>query len=310
VAGVAYAFSGFTFIRGNMHYAEVYHLLPGLLWGSELLVRGAVRGGLLVLALAVAMSILAGMPEATLLVFLYAAAYGAFRTVWSSLQERSWRVFGLRTDGLAAAWIVGIGLSAPMLGPLLEQLLRIHLRQAVSAEIVSAAERQAGTLPGAREIGVGFLDLVGFTRLGESLDVTEIGSLAERLEDMATAVARPPVRLIKTIGDAAMLVSSDARAGVQAALDLVAEGEADTDFPRLRAGMAHGPALARLGDWYGRPVNLASRITTVARPGSVLATREVRDAATDGYRWSRAPSRRFKGVEEPVRLYRVRPAGG
>ena len=56
--------------------------------------------------------------------------------------------------------------------------------------------------------------------------------------------------------------------------------------------MAAGAALSRAGDWYGRPVNLASRVTGIARPGSVLATREVRDAATEAYRWSSpAPAR-------------------
>jgi adenylate cyclase len=57
-------------------------------------------------------------------------------------------------------------------------------------------------------------------------------------------------------------------------------------------------------------VNLASRITTIARPGSVLATRAVRDASGNGYRWSSAGARSLKGVDEPVRLYRVRRARG
>jgi adenylate cyclase len=199
----------------------------------------------------------------------------------------------------------------PIAGPLTENPLRLHLGEVIRREMVGRAERLAGRLPGSRDVTVCFADLVGFTRLGESLPASEIGSLAERLEGMATTIARPPVRLIKTIGDAAMLVSTDPRAGVEAALQLVAEAEAEPEFPQLRAGMAHGPALARLGDWYGRPVNLASRITSVAKPGSVLATGDVRDAAGNGYTWSRAPRRRFKGVEEPVMLYRVRsaPAG-
>ena len=94
---------------------------------------------------------------------------------------------------------------------------------------------------------------------------------------------------------------------LELALDLVdaAAAEGD-DFPQLRVGMAAGPALSRAGDWYGRPVNLASRVTAIARPGSVLATREVRDAASEDYRWSPAGARSLKGVDGPVRLYRAR----
>ena len=67
-----------------------------------------------------------------------------------------------------------------------------------------------------------------------------------------------------------------------------------------------GAALSRAGDWYGRPVNLASRITAIARPQSVLCAAEVRDVAADGYRWSHAGRRRLKGITEQVNLFRVR----
>ena len=85
---------------------------------------------------------------------------------------------------------------------------------------------------------------------------------------MATAVAEPPVRLVKMIGDAAMLVSSDAAATLEAALKLIDAADAEGDeFPFLRAGLAFGPTVTQAGDYYGRAVNLASRITGVARPG-------------------------------------------
>jgi adenylate cyclase len=196
---------------------------------------------------------------------------------------------------------------APMLGPLVEQLLRIHLRYAVSAEIVSVAEREAGQLPGAREIAVCFADLVGFTRLGETVPPDELGRVAQRLESLTTEVVASPVRLVKTIGDAVMLVSPEAPPLIEAALDIVdaadAEGE---EFPQVRAGLAVGQALSRAGDWFGRPVNLASRLTGVARAGSVVATSEVHDALEDRYRWSFAGTRQLKGVPGVVPLYRVR----
>jgi len=82
-----------------------------------------------------------------------------------------------------------------------------------------------------------------------------------------------------------------------------AEGE---DFPQLRAGAAVGAALPRAGDWFGRPVNLASRITAIARPGSLLVERDLRDSALDSYSWSYAGERRLRGVREPVTLFRAR----
>src|SRR5206468_4871250 len=129
-----------------------------------------------------------------------------------------------------------------------------------------------------------------------------------RLGVLASGVADPPVRLVKMIGDAAMLVSPDQDALLDAALQLVRNAESEgAGFPPLRAGLATGPALARAGDWYGRPVNLASRITGRARPGSVLVTAEVRDAASAGeISYSFAGEKRIKGVRDPIPLFRVR----
>ena len=98
---------------------------------------------------------------------------------------------------------------SPLLGPLCDDVLRVQLRHTLEIEAVSAAERAAGALPGARSIAVAFADLVGFTRLGEAVPPEELENLASRLTSMATMSAAPPVRFIKTIGDAVMLVSPD-----------------------------------------------------------------------------------------------------
>ena len=117
------------------------------------------------------------------------------------------------------------------------------------------------------------------------------------------------MRFVKTIGDAAMLVSYNSDAVIKATLALVdaADNEGE-EFPQLRAGMAAGPSLRRAGDWYGRPVNLASRITGKARPSSVLATEEVKDRAEEDFKWSFAHKRKIKGISDEVPLYRVRSA--
>jgi adenylate cyclase len=205
--------------------------------------------------------------------------------------------------------------AAEQLIPVMEEQLKyvfnLHMREGIRSGVISATERSTGKLSGAREVSVCFADLVGFTKMGENLPPEEIGSVAGELADMAADVAEQPVRLVKTIGDAAMLVSDDNEAMIEAAIELVARADkAREGFPQLRAGVACGPALNRGGDWYGRPVNVASRLTSVARPGSVLTTETVKEAADDAFAWSFAGKRKLKGVKGEVPLYRVRRQGG
>ena len=196
--------------------------------------------------------------------------------------------------------------SAPSLGPLMEGLIRMVLRHSFEMEAVTAAERAAGTLPGARPVTVAFADLAGFTRLGEALPAEELEHVATRLADLAHDVAFAPVRFVKSIGDAVMLVSFEAAPLLSAVLDL-AEAAAANDLPRLRIGVASGCAVTRAGDWFGSPVNLASRVTGAARPGTVLVAESARDAVANlpGFDWSSAGTRRLKGVSQEVKLFRV-----
>jgi adenylate cyclase len=218
---------------------------------------------------------------------------------------------GLSESELAARYGQAAAQLYPLVDPMVSNLLALHLRHATQSEVISAIERGGGQLPGSREVAVCFADLVGFTRLGEEVAPDELGRLAVRLEALASEAVEPPVRLVKTIGDAAMLASSDPEALLDSTLSLIdaadAEGE---DFPQLRAGVAVGLAIPRAGDWFGRPVNLASRITALARPGSMLVDRAVREASTpaaeQAYRWSFAGERRLKGIRGAVPLFRVR----
>lgn len=195
----------------------------------------------------------------------------------------------------------------PLMTPLMEHTLRLHMRDQTRDQLFWQAD---GASPNVRQVWVAFADMVGFTRLGERIDPHDLGGLATRLTDLALETVSAPVRLVKTIGDAAMLVSPVAQPLVEAALTLVERADEQGDaFPPLRAGLAGGVALSRGGDWYGRPVNLASRVTAVARAGSVLATAEVSDAAGDDrYSWSRAGRWELKGFRERVPLYRARRA--
>jgi adenylate cyclase len=217
---------------------------------------------------------------------------------------------GMSEPDLANRYAHAAGALYPLVNPLVDSVLTLHLKHATQSTVVSALERSGGQLPGSREVSVCFADLVGFTRLGEEVAPDELGRLAVRLEALAGDVAEPPVRLVKTIGDAAMLASPEPEPLLGAALGLIdaadAEGE---DFPQLRAGAAMGQALPRSGDWFGRPVNLASRITAVARPSSLLVDHELRESVDGPYRWSFAGERRLRGIREPVRLFRARRAG-
>jgi adenylate cyclase len=206
-----------------------------------------------------------------------------------------------------------VGRIVPVLGPMIQEMLFLQLRHMMETEAVSAGERAAGKpLPGARPVAVAFADLVGFTRLGEVISAEELGHLANRLAHLARDVAVPPVRFVKSIGDAVMFVCPEPAPLLDVALKLVEAVDTDDDFPRLRAGVAAGMAVSRAGDWFGSPVNVASRITGAARPGTVLAADSVWEAVGDTgeFDGSFAGARRLKGVRNDVKLFRIRRGSG
>ncbi|MFC5065973.1 adenylate/guanylate cyclase domain-containing protein [Actinomycetospora atypica] len=197
----------------------------------------------------------------------------------------------------------------------LTHLVSVALADRIRSHAVAVEGSSAGRLQGAQEVSVCFADLVGFTDLGENVSAVELSEVAEQLSACATDVAVRPVRLAKTIGDAVMLVSSDTTSLVRAAVELARRwSDADDGRPDVRVGVANGIGVPHAGDWYGSPVNLASRVTTTARPGQVVVTAPVRDAvvahlgeeaATADFRWRVAAPRRFKGIRGAQRLYRV-----
>lgn len=202
-----------------------------------------------------------------------------------------------------------VGVATPLLGPMINDLLLLQLRRTLETEAVNAGERAEGRpRPEARMIGASFADLVGFTALGEELPPERLEQLANRLAELAHDVAHPPVRFIKTIGDAAMFVSPDAGALLDAVLGLIDAAAAEEALPRLRVGVAYGSAVSRAGDWFGSPVNLASRLTSAARPGAVLVSESAREQIGDEqpFRFSFAGVKRLKGISGDVRVYRAR----
>jgi adenylate cyclase len=192
----------------------------------------------------------------------------------------------------------------PLAAPTLEQMFNLRMREQMREAVISQAELQSGKLAGAQPVAVGFVDIVGFTRLGEDVSPDDVGAVVRRFERAVADAIEPPVRLVKTIGDAAMLVAPQPAPVVESVLGLVERSQ--DEAPLLRGGVALGDGLQRAGDWYGRPVNLAARLTSFARRGSVVTSKEVREAVGGGYNWSAAGSQRFKGVKGSVDVFRVR----
>ena len=192
----------------------------------------------------------------------------------------------------------------PLAAPTLEQMFNLRMREQMREAVISQAELQSGRLAGSQPITVGFVDIVGFTQLGEDVEPEELGPVVRGFERTVAEAVDPPVKLVKTIGDAAMLVAPEPGPVVATVLGLVDHSR--DDGPLLRGGVACGDGLPRAGDWYGRPVNLAARLTGFAKRGSVVASKEVRAACPDAYDWSDAGKRRFKGVKGSVEVFRVR----
>lgn len=195
-----------------------------------------------------------------------------------------------------------------LIGPMEKLLVYAWRRHAVAASqrSVMSLLSEMDEIPRA----VGFADLVGFTSLARDLPASELAAMIRRFEDTSfEAVLRRGGRVVKTLGDEVMFSVDDPAAAADIALTLAeafgdeeavaAEGavevvgavgavvgavandlEAPT-VPPVRVGLAWGPALAHGGDVLGRVVNIASRCTSLARPGTVLVDRELASALAD-----------------------------
>lgn len=125
---------------------------------------------------------------------------------------------------------------------------------------------------------VGFVDISGYTSLTRKIDVDGLGTLLERFESItADLVSAAGGRVVKSLGDEVLFLCDHSLPAVHLALDIVARCNDDPDMPEVRAGLAYGAVMSRLGDVFGSTVNIASRLTGVARPSSVLVDRTLAD---------------------------------
>lgn len=165
--------------------------------------------------------------------------------------------------------------AAELLLPVLERLSNHVWRR----HLVAFAGRVLAVPPdelGARSLGVGFADLVGFTALSRRIGEDELAQLIDAFEGEATdLVAAQRGRVVKTVGDEVLFVAETVPELVEIGLSLAERFDASgAEVPPVRVGLAYGSVLTRLGDVYGTPVNLAARLTSLARPGTVLVDRD------------------------------------
>jgi adenylate cyclase len=165
---------------------------------------------------------------------------------------------------------------------------------------------------GPAPVAIGFADLSGFTALTRNSTELELRDLLDTFESLATdIVGQQGGRIVKTIGDEVLFEVDDPAAAAEIALELLEAAGAHPGLPELRAGLAYGPVVSRLGDVFGSTVNIASRLTSLSRPGTVLVDREMHDSLAGDTRF-RLKSRRPESVRgfQHLHPWRLRRAEG
>ena len=188
-----------------------------------------------------------------------------------------------------------VGEVAPQLLELLAGMLTtIHDRHlALALQQVTGTDATGPTIV----LATGFVDLVGFSRLSNDLEADDLEDLVAEFETMAIerCVAAGAV-IVKVLGDAVMFVASSPDAAVDAAVGIVRGADGSDHLPQARAGIDHGEVSPLGGDYFGRPVNVAARLTNFARPGTVVVSSDVIDSLTGERDVSRIGRTRLKGV--------------
>ena len=190
----------------------------------------------------------------------------------------------------------------------LDVLLRHHLQSARRHFEHSDALDVVGER-GVR-MGVGFADLSGFTRTSAQLELDDLSRLLSALEDITLdVVGRGGGRVVKYIGDAVMFVAPRLEQLVEIALSLAEHPAAASVGMPVRVGISFGTLLAQEGDYFGAPVNLASRLVALAEPGAVLADAALAERADRTRVQVDEPyPAEVRGWDEPVQVVRLRRA--
>ena len=194
-----------------------------------------------------------------------------------------------------------------------EALMAVYRRQQEltwtehQVEHIEQALEEAGVpLPPGPPPAMCFLDLAGYTRLTEERGDEEAAALAARLSDIVRHRPRQHRgEAVKWLGDGVMFRFRDPAGAVVSALDMVEDVPA-AGLPPAHVGVAAGPVIRQGGDYFGRTVNLASRIADHARGGQVLVSEPVATTSVPGVRFDGLGPIELPGLTSPIRLFEAR----
>jgi adenylate cyclase len=197
----------------------------------------------------------------------------------------------------------------PIASPLMDYTHRRFLQHFVAQDVVGHMEdelEEGDIEQGRVRVAIAFADLAGFTRFTEEEGEEEALSSVERFVEGVTNTLPDDARVVKTIGDEVMVVGNDIQAMVDWAVGFVGLFE---ERPEPRIGIHWGTTLYRDGDYFGREVNLASRVVARARGGEVLVSDSVVDAVRGASHLSfeGIGQVKLKGFDEPRQLCRAVP---
>jgi len=195
----------------------------------------------------------------------------------------------------------------PLSSPVMDCVHRRYLQHFIEQDIVARMESDLGSDKldlGRRRVAIAFADLAGYTRLTEQEGELEALGAVERFVDAVQATLPEDARVVKTIGDGVMIVGSDPGAMTDWAVEFQ-RGQARPPLPRV--GIHCGVALYRDGDYYGRDVNIASRVAARSAGGEVLVTRPVVDQTANNHlRFERIADVRLKGFRLSTEIFIAR----
>jgi adenylate cyclase len=195
--------------------------------------------------------------------------------------------------------------------PLIVHAWRRQLAAAGTRAMAMAAHER-DVIPARTQATIGFADMVSFTQMSRELGEMELARVVERFEETASdVVAANRGRLVKSLGDEVLFSADSPELGAEIALSIAETIKDETEVPDVRVGVAYGPVLPLMGDVFGTTVNLAARLTSIARPGAVviddgLATELEHVDAFEITRIVRRPARGLGIIQPYVLRRRVR----